>query len=96
MPYGTKGSVRPDYYKSGHSVDIKNYDLSTINGRRNLTRNIAKQYKQRVKNLPRGTKQTVVIDTRGQNMPHNILDELYHEIMKVTDKGIDIRFKVRN
>lgn len=29
-------------------------------------------------------------------MPHNILDELYHEIMKVIDKGIDIRFKVRN
>lgn len=23
VPYGTKGSVRPDYYKDGFSADIK-------------------------------------------------------------------------
>ena len=33
-----KGSVRPDYYKVGHSVDIKNYNLESSSGRRNLVR----------------------------------------------------------
>lgn len=32
---GAKGSVRPDYYKVGHSVDIKNYNLESSSGRRN-------------------------------------------------------------
>ena len=40
---GAKGSVRPDYYKVGHSVDIKNYNLESSSGRRNLVRNIVKQ-----------------------------------------------------
>ena len=35
---GAKGSVRPDYYKVGHSVDIKNYNLESSSGRRNLVR----------------------------------------------------------
>ena len=54
--YGTKGSVRPDYYKVGHSVDIKNYNLESNSGRRNLVRNIVKQYEQRLMHLPEGSK----------------------------------------
>ncbi len=52
---GAKGSVRPDYYKVGHSVDIKNYNLESNSGRRNLVRNIVKQYEQRLMHLPEGS-----------------------------------------
>lgn len=52
VPYGTKGSVRPDYYKDGFSVDIKNYNVESASGRSNLARNIEKQYYQRIENLP--------------------------------------------
>lgn len=42
VPYGTKGSVRPDYYKNGYSVDIKNCNVESASGRSNLARNIEK------------------------------------------------------
>ena len=77
---GAKGSVRPDYYKVGHSVDIKNYNLESNSGRRNLVRNIVKQYEQRLMHLPEGSKQSVQIDLRGQNVSDEVLTKLYTEI----------------
>ncbi|MEG0314845.1 MAG: hypothetical protein RR646_06260 [Erysipelotrichaceae bacterium] len=96
VAYGTKGSVRPDYYKTGHSVDIKNYDATTSSGRCSLKNNISKQYNQRLEALPLGTKQTVVIDIRGQSVTDSVLDGLYNDIMKSTNSGIEIRFKITN
>ena len=93
VPYGTRGSVRPDYYKDGFSVDIKNYNLESASGRSNLVRNIEKQYYQRIENLPNGTQQSVIIDIRGQNVSEETLSALYDDIMKRTDNGIEILFK---
>ena len=73
VSYGTKGSVRPDYYKEGFSVDIKNYNIENASGRSNLARNIEKQYYQRIENLPNGTKQSVMIDIRGQSVSDEVL-----------------------
>jgi len=92
VSYGTKGSVRPDYYKNGYSVDIKNYNVTTFNGRNNLIRNIEKQFQQRMQNLPINTKQTVVIDIRGQDLTNEILDSLYDDIIKRI-RDIDIIIK---
>lgn len=94
VPYGTKGSVRPDYYKDGYSVDIKNYNVESASGRSNLARNIEKQYYQRIENLPEGTKQSVMIDIRGQNVTDADLSALYDDIMKRTDNGVEILFKM--
>lgn len=93
VSYGTKGSTRPDYYKSGYSVDIKNYDVTTSNGRRNLIRNIEKQYYQRLKNQPNPTKQTIIIDIRGQSISSEMLDFLYTNITKRTGDNIELIFK---
>ena len=94
VPYGTKRSVRPDYYKDGYSVDIKNYNVESASGRSNLARNIVKQYYQRIENLPEGTKQSVMIDIRGQNVTDADLRALYDNIMKQTDNGVEILFKM--
>ena len=94
VPYGTKGSVRPDYYKDGYSVDIKNYNVESASGRSNLARNIEKQYYQRIENLPEGTKQSVMIDIRDQNVTDADLSALYDDIMKRTDNGVEILFKM--
>ena len=93
VSYGTKGSVRPDYYKEGFSVDIKNYNIENASGRSNLARNIDKQYYQRIENLPNGTKQSVMIDIRGQSVSDEVLSELYDEIMRRTNNGVEILFK---
>ena len=92
---GAKGSVRPDYYKVGHSVDIKNYNLESSSGRRNLVRNIVKQYEQRLMHLPEGSKQSVQIDLRGQNVSDEVLTKLYTEITQKTNGGVSISFKVK-
>ena len=94
VPYGTKGSVRPDYYKDGFSVDIKNYNVESASGRSNLARNIEKQYYQRIENMPDGTKQSVMIDVRGQNVSDEALDALYDDIMRRTNNGVEILFKM--
>ena len=93
VPYGTKGSVRPDLYKNSNSIDVKNYKIETVSGRNNLARNIEKQYYQRMDNLPKGTKQSVLIDTRGQNITDAELSSLYDDIMRRTKNGISVRFK---
>ena len=44
-------------------------------------------------NLPAGTKQSVLIDIRGQNVSQNNLNALYNDIMERTNNGIKVRFK---
>ena len=93
VSYGTKGSVRPDYYKTGSSVDIKNYNVETVSGRNNLANNIAKQYYQRNAHLPQRTKQSVMIDVRGQNVSNAELEALYNSVIEKTNKGVTVYFK---
>ncbi len=67
VPYGTAGSVRPDWcIGTVCSVEVKNYDV--ITNTRNLTDNVAQQAIQRAQNLPQGMTQTIVIDIRGQTV----------------------------
>lgn len=75
-------------------MDIKNYNVESASGRSNLARSIEKQYYQRIENLSEETKQSVMIDIRGQNVTDVDLSALYDNIMKRTDNGIEILFKM--
>jgi hypothetical protein len=66
VPYGTKGSTRPDFYKPGQSVEVKNYDVTTQAARNKLVDNVSNQAIQRAKEFPAGTLQTLQVDVRGQ------------------------------
>ena len=92
---GAKESVRPDYYKVGHSVDLGGRRIIKKKKRRNLVRNIVKQYEQRLMHLPEGSKQSVQIDLRGQNVSDEVLTKLYTEITQKTNGGVSISFKVK-
>ncbi|BCB02168.1 hypothetical protein [Bacillus sp. KH172YL63] len=94
VPYGEKGSSRPDLYQAGHSIEVKNYKVTTISrGRSRLVNNVSKQVEKRVNDLPKDTKQSVIIDIRGQNVSDETLDEVYKKIMEKTNGNVDIRFK---
>ncbi|MFJ7934368.1 T7SS effector LXG polymorphic toxin [Sporosarcina sp. NPDC096371] len=93
VPYGEKGSSRPDLYQTGHSIEVKNYKITTSSGRSSLVNNVSKQVEKRLSDLPSDTKQSVIIDIRGQNVSDEILDELYEKIMNKTNSKVDIRFK---
>src|SRR5262249_31123483 len=66
VPYGSRGSVRPDNHRVGEALEVKNYDLMDPSSRANMYNTIHRQYLQRTSNLPRGTQQRIIIDIRGQ------------------------------
>jgi hypothetical protein len=68
VPYGTKGSTRPDFYARGNSIEVKNYSVTTAAGQSRLIDNVANQAIQRARELPKGTRQSVTIDVRGQSL----------------------------
>lgn len=80
VPYGTKGSTRPELYKPSSSVEVKNYDVTTPQGRSNLVRNVVNQAVRRDANVPQGTTQSVVIDVRGQSVSPETLDAVASRI----------------
>ncbi|WP_088810382.1 T7SS effector LXG polymorphic toxin [Listeria sp. ILCC796] len=92
VSHGTKGSSRPEYYTSGHSVEVKNYTIETSAGRSNLANNVSKQVNQRIDNLPQGTKQTIIIDVRGQNYSISTLDDILSRISEKVLVPVEIRF----
>ncbi len=81
---GTPGSTRPDSYSAQFriSVDVKNYDIATSDGRSRLVKNVVGQMKDRAPHLPANTRQGVVIDTRGQTFRPEALDRLRARLVK--------------
>jgi len=92
VPYGTPGSSRPDLYTEGSSIEVKNYDVTSASGRNNLVNNVAGQVEQRVNDLPEGTKQTIVIDTRGQDVDAESLAGIRDAIGNKTSIDVEIEF----
>ncbi|MBD0417578.1 RHS repeat-associated core domain-containing protein, partial [Oryzicola mucosus] len=95
VKYGTKGSVLPDRFKDGHSIEVKNYNVETAKGRAGLVRNISNQAVDRAKNLPSGTRQSVYIDARGQKVTRNQIDDLADQIVQRSNGALkldDINF----
>lgn len=80
VPYGTKGSSRPEYYGNGVSVEVKNYNVETAAGRASLERNVIGQAVQRADNLPPRTVQTLNLDVRGQNVTRTQLNQMLTNI----------------
>lgn len=75
-----KGSTRPDLYKDGSSLEVKNYNVETSSGRSNLVRNVGDQAVQRASHLPPGTVQSLEVDVRGQAVTPETLDEIASRI----------------
>ncbi|MBO1628173.1 hypothetical protein [Bacillus arachidis] len=92
VPYGTKGSTRPDRYSLGedHSIEVKNYNVMTSSGRRSLINVVIKQFEDRLKHLPESANQTVLIDVRGQKVTKDILKEITDEITQRTFGRMEI------
>lgn len=93
MPYGTKGSTRPELYKPEHSIEVKNYNVQSSSGQNNLVYNVSKQLKDRVAHLPSGTEQTILIDVRGQNVSNEVLKQIRSRILEKSVTNVEIIFK---
>lgn len=96
VPYGTAGSVRPDYVGADGSLsfEVKNYNIQTNTS--GLIKNVSQQAIQRAENLPTGMVQHVVIDVRGQTVTDSQKIQIIQGIVQKSNGIISptsIRFK---
>lgn len=91
VPRGTRGSTRPDNYSESLkiSVDVKNYDLTTFDGQENFVYDCVRQAEHRARQLPPGTRQSLMIDVRGQAVSLPVLERVRQMIADGTDAMID-------
>ena len=94
VSHGAKNSSRPDFYNNGHSIEVKNYKVTTSSGRSNLIRNVSKQINKRISDLPEQTRQSVIIDVRGQNVARDVLRDIKQKINERTNGVAKIIFKM--
>ncbi len=80
VPYGTPGSTRPDWYRPGDAIEVKNYKVADAAGRDRLVTNVADQAIERARHLPPGTPQRAMIDVKGQDVPDEVLIALGERI----------------
>ena len=79
VPYGTKGSVRPDFVIGNKAAfEVKNYDIAKNSD--GLVREVVRQVKDRAIHLPQGMKQRVMIDVRGQSVSDATMDNIKQKI----------------
>ena len=95
VPYGTKGSTRPDWCNGNTcGIEDKNYNIAAnING---LINNVSKQALHRAENLPAGMQQRIIIDVRGQIVTPNQERTIIKGIVEKSNGVIaptSIRFK---
>ncbi len=90
VPYGTRGSVRPDLVSENLklTVDVKNYNVATPQGRYNLVQDVIEQVPTRAANLPAGTRQGLILDIRGQTVSEKLLDAMIKRIVTKSNGAI--------
>jgi len=89
VSYGTKGSVRPEHYNLGSSIEVKNYSVETVRGRSSLVRNASRQAVDRARSLPPGTTQNVYIDVRGQNVSIREMNSVIDRIVQRSNGAVN-------
>lgn len=74
----TAGATKPDIVRNFkgnlEGIEVKNYDLTSKENRKNLIREIKREVTARVKNMPEGSTQRIVLDVQGRNYDKKLLD----------------------
>lgn len=105
VPRRTRGSSRPDHFAAvkvtdpltqrtrteRYSVETKNYQIETPVGRRRLVDTLGTQLRHRARQLPRGTRQIVVVDVRGRSLTQRQQEALATQISVATGGAVKAR-----
>lgn len=88
--YFTPGSTRPDVVVKNldgtiKAIEVKNYNLASSNSRSNLIRELKRQVSERIKNLPKGSQQEIVLDARGRGYSTKLLENVVKDISESLD-----------
>ena len=77
VPMNTPGATRPDVVRMVgdklEAIEVKNYNLESPSNRGTLYSELRRQVADRVKNLPEGSTQRIVLDTRGRGFSDDLV-----------------------
>lgn len=79
VPANTQGATRPDVVVQNpngtvKAIEVKNYNLAHSSNRNTLLSELERQVSSRVKNLPAGSTQEIVLDVRGRNFSKELIE----------------------
>lgn len=78
------GATRPDLVRNVNgkleAIEVKNYNLNSEVSRNSLYEKLKKQVTDRVKNLPEGSTQRIVLDVQGRNYSKDTISEVIKNI----------------
>ncbi len=85
VDYFTKGATRPDVVVQNpngtiKAIEVKNYNLESYASRNGLYNELERQVTNRVKNLPKGSTQEIVLDVRGRGFSKQLIDSVISSI----------------
>ena len=87
----TTGATRPDVVrKIGtklEAIEVKNYDLAAPGRQNQLCSSLLKEVSQRVDDLPPGSMQRIVLDTRGRDFSERLIEQT---VTKIRQTLIDV------
>ena len=87
VPMNTPGATRPDVVRMVgdklEAIEVKNYDLSSSNSRSTLYSELRRQVSSRVKTLPEGSTQRIVLDTRGRGFSDDLVKHVTTHIQEM-------------
>lgn len=86
VAYNTSGSTRPDVVRTVgkviEAVEVKHYNLNNSANVDKLYKVLEQQVKARVKHLPAGSKQRIVLDVTDLGVPKSVAKAVKKEIIK--------------
>lgn len=85
------GATRPDVVRQVgtklEAIEVKNYDLAAPGRQNQLCNSLLKEITQRVDDLPPGSTQRIVLDTRGRGFSSELVEQT---IIKIRETLIDV------
>ena len=80
----TRNATRPDVvrYTDGvlEAIEVKNYNLDSATSRSTLYKELERQVTDRVQNLPKGSKQRIVLDVKGRGYSDDLIENVISNI----------------
>jgi len=87
VPRGTLGETRPDIVQkfadgTVKATEVKSYDLENPQAFQKLKYELKRQVESRVKNLPEGSTQEIVLVTKGRNYSNKFVKSIIEDLQK--------------
>lgn len=89
VPFRTEGATRPDVIRvlTDHieAVEVKYYDLSNSSCRSTMYKELLREVTDRVKHLPKGSTQRIVLDVTDRGFDAKLVDSVVKHILELLD-----------